>query len=161
MVVKSFQQVLVASWAYFFFAAVAHTPCPQQQLQLLVAQPLLCWADLVSPSVCVPYPMATVEVQQGPRLLVELQVTSWRMTVAVANLAAESQERILALLILEKSFSHPSPVLSEQVDGLAGNLADVVELDDLDRLCGSRRILLCRTLGCALSCRQQTRAIHD
>jgi hypothetical protein len=74
------------------------------------------------------------------------------MAVAVANLAAaELQESILVLPILERSFSQPSTALSEQVDGLVGNLSDVVELDDLDRLCGSRRILPCRTLGCALS----------
>jgi hypothetical protein len=79
-------------------------------------------------------------------------VISWRRTVAVVNLVTEAQlERMLALQILETSFSQRSTVLSEQVDGLSGNLLDVVELDGLDILCGSRRILLCRTLGCALS----------
>jgi hypothetical protein len=48
------------------------------------------------------------------------------------------------------------------VDGLSGRRQDTVGLDDLDRPCGSLRILPCRTLDCALSTpRQQMRAIHE
>lgn len=131
---------------------MARTPCLQQRLRLLAVQPLLDSADLAFPLVCVPQPTVTAEAQQGPHLLVGLQVINWRRAAAGVNLAAVVQDSVLALQILEKSVSQPSRAPSEQVDGLAGNLADVVGLDVLDTLCcGSRRTLLCKTLSCALS----------
>jgi hypothetical protein len=78
-------------------------------------------------------------------------VINWTIRVAVANSATEARERNLALQSLEKSSSQPSRALGEQAGGLSGNLPDVVEWDGLDRICGSLRTLLCRTLGCALS----------
>jgi hypothetical protein len=71
--------------------------------------------------------------------------------VAVANLVTEAQlERTPVLQILETSFPQIPTVLTLLSEQVSGNLLDVVELDDLDILCGSRRTLLWRTLWSAL-----------
>ena len=59
-------------------------------------------------------------------------------------------ERNFAPQLLGKSSSQPLEALSGWEDGLSGSLPGVVGWDDLGTLCGSLRILPCRTLDCAL-----------
>ena len=110
---------------------MARRPSLQQRLQLLVAQFLAYSAALASPLVWLLQRMVVVETQKGPHLLVGLLVTSFGREVVVASLATIAQDRVLALQNLGKSFSQMSTPLGEQVEGLSGKLADMVELDHL------------------------------
>ena len=139
----------MASSACSSCAPVARRPCLQQRPPLLAVQFLPYSADLAFPLVCLSHPMVTVAAQKSPRVLVGLQVTSWRKMVVVVNSATVAQQkRVLGLQLLEKSFSQTSMALSGRAGGWADRRQDWGDLDDLGSLgtlVESRRILLCRT----------------